>query len=1293
MTQFVERYLLPDGKKIIPNKDNNGFLVGNYSFVDDKFFYSLNDYSKIADIIKNPFSFILGNGGLGKSVFLTQIEQYLRDNEIYSIRINLRDLTSQQTLFEKIKNKNFPTDKETFILIDALDEAIDIGFNNISEIIIDAIEKYCQYNSKTKIIITCRDNQFPQNELVNKMKLIYNLTQEEDNYIYNLCSLREDDVIQIARNLKCNNYDDFIKTVKKLHIGEFAATPIMLPVLIQMYNNGILTGTTNQFDIFENLMNQLCEETAYRKNKAQNGVKKFIPPTKYEILFVASKIAFELKANNKSYISNDIIQSNAKYIEDFYKLGTFYVKRFQNEINVTKALVDYTLKTKIFERTSDGYCFAQKTYQDFLIAYYFYNMQLSAKDYKKFFLVNNVLIPNYTESISYLANKDIIFFNSIVHNSIEELISSSVSFLSEYQRKKIFKEYMNFYKTRVIFKHTNALYKLLYFNGIEKELKKAIKSKNNKIIKETLNFIIDNELQDFEKEIEKLIFDKNTDLYIRGYAIEAAKSLKYKNLINKIVENTDYFKIFMKSDSNQHIRGILLDILYPEYYSEQEILPLLVERKKDNYYGYYFEFIKHKLPECISEKNIKIFWKWFINHQDIRGITKGVYSEDTPFKDKLFEVISENLDNLMGEYIDFQLSQKYQYKIFSDVIFKQINQNSNHKINFIKCFIDKVDINYFEKNKFFPFYFNKEDIVNLFKLISEKEINSKQYILLKYIADNFCYYNFINSEKYDDIEEIYSIIMNNPILKSSFEYFFNGIPLDNQTLEPINQEDINKKKYHYADKNTEQIQENRKKEKEREEKYYSDTTARIKEELNKYKQGLQNDAIFNVIRYLRYSKNNKEAYNETLCFDVNNLPHWKDATEEQKSEIIEIAIKNLFSVTKNVNKYTDNRNINNLWFLHSFLYVCKEKLSKNQYKDILKHWLNVIADVENISIFEETEIKSSLIKDIVEYYPNDLCKIIQDSMLNTDSYFFKKFLKMFKDELPKNILQDLFNFVVNNMNLKNSNENFSIVIKYLFEHYYKVSDIENLLAQSISILKKSLTEKNVTLFSELVLISFKYTKLDTWKQVRKNLYKSSYCQEILITLYDGPYSTEERRFYTYLSDKELVELYKYISNKFPDVYKEYPQMVMYTPKPIKELHKDLLEYIKRKGNIQNIKGIKKEYLKNCPKNRRKISYDIITDEVKKNFARNKNIDIILVKKLEEKNYKKKKKFEIMLFNKITNNNINGNNNVIQENNINIQKNNNKYLILISIFIVILLYLFLTGRISFEQLASLIKALL
>mgnify|MGYP003571396189 CR=1 FL=1 len=100
---LVERYLSSAENIGI---DTNGFLIGNIGKIDDEagtsyFDYTLSGYSKIDAIIQNPFSIIIGNGGLGKSTLLTQIGQKLKNYNYKFYRLNLCSLTTETDLLKK----------------------------------------------------------------------------------------------------------------------------------------------------------------------------------------------------------------------------------------------------------------------------------------------------------------------------------------------------------------------------------------------------------------------------------------------------------------------------------------------------------------------------------------------------------------------------------------------------------------------------------------------------------------------------------------------------------------------------------------------------------------------------------------------------------------------------------------------------------------------------------------------------------------------------------------------------------------------------------------------------------------------------------------------------------------------------------------------------------------------------------------------------------------------------------------------------------------------------------------
>ena len=101
---YLERYLSDDSDENSKQSfDNFGFLAGKMKYENNEITWPLDSYYTFEKIINNKFSFIVGEGGLGKSTFLFQVEEQLKSKDILCIRINLRDLSKEALLTEKLR--------------------------------------------------------------------------------------------------------------------------------------------------------------------------------------------------------------------------------------------------------------------------------------------------------------------------------------------------------------------------------------------------------------------------------------------------------------------------------------------------------------------------------------------------------------------------------------------------------------------------------------------------------------------------------------------------------------------------------------------------------------------------------------------------------------------------------------------------------------------------------------------------------------------------------------------------------------------------------------------------------------------------------------------------------------------------------------------------------------------------------------------------------------------------------------------------------------------------------------
>ena len=137
---YVDRYLCPNNKT--QNLDTFSFLMGEMTYISPEVVYTMDVYKQFKDIRNNPYNFIIGNGGLGKSTYLKQIKTTLEKENIPCLLIELKSLSDENSLYNRTNQYlRKINSREIYLLLDAVDEAIDCNIQNVTNKICDAISQ------------------------------------------------------------------------------------------------------------------------------------------------------------------------------------------------------------------------------------------------------------------------------------------------------------------------------------------------------------------------------------------------------------------------------------------------------------------------------------------------------------------------------------------------------------------------------------------------------------------------------------------------------------------------------------------------------------------------------------------------------------------------------------------------------------------------------------------------------------------------------------------------------------------------------------------------------------------------------------------------------------------------------------------------------------------------------------------------------------------------------------------------------------------------------------------------
>ena len=1212
---YIERYL---SNKTTISVDENGFLIGEPAIVKNEFGitnydYSLSEYKKINDIIDNPYSIIKGNGGLGKSVFLTQMEDFLKKQNNKYIRINLCSLTTESDLLTKINKFLIQTqqDEKKYILLDAIDEAIDHNIRNPIELLSQVIKNIVSQNTNCHFIITSRSqiNNIPA--LDEQLSKIYQIKEKGKSYIYELCPLTNDDAKMLAKYYEIKDVDKFISEIKNLSLSSFLTTPITFKTIVDLYKNNKINEKTNHFEIYLELITHLLTENSkYRQKQASDNIDKYKIYSSNELLFIISKLAIDLKIMNKTGFSKvKSTDNNYIYIYDYenLNLNTNSNKKYI----VEKEILDYILSTRIFYMQDNKYLFCQKTYCDFLCAYYLIEKGISIKIFNKLFCFKGKVFPNYYDILSLISIQKENFFRFFLKKSPEALIFSNIVFNSYIVRYELLKKYINIIKKKALPNYRqNTLFtcRKLYSNNTKKLIENNFKSNDTDIISMSLDYIYINKLSGFEENIKKIILNPKYEISLKIDAIDIIKDTKiYEFLIEFIVKNLQTIKNFMNDDINDNLRGVILETIYPKYINNNDLLSLIVPIDQLSSYGRYRYFINNKFlnDKYINKNNVLFFLKWVLNN-DYSGITRDFYNNSFPDHIKCFFVsVAKYIDNkeIIDIIIDYQInSYKITFECFSDYLFNKISENRNRLYalkQYIKYSKDKTNFYFLIGNPLLQ----SKDIAYLMALYNyEEDINLKEKY--KNVINNYSLYYYWDNGEIKDFEFISHVFDRLPHLKEIFTQFnIINCLIDNKTGNPIDNYSIEAKNDYFKQEQRKQERDKRKKEIDKKQQYFGNIEERIKEHITEYKKNKNKSNLIYIFSYLNHKIGSENLY---CCnfLDYENTLNWEILNENIKEEIIKIFIEYINECSDlNIPKDYDEENIYFCqpceWSIIAILPYIKKNQNIKEYEKLLqKHkiaifYFNVIQEEEKI-------LKKILIKDLFslekEYIINNINKLILK-----DFDFISSYIDIFESfEYVKNdfniILKDLYQ-----KNKKKLSDNSHIAI---IEYLFKQNDSFAINTCFNELKNKSNNIKILTSYLNILLSSYKHSY---WAIIKSIFYKNINGVEIFkkIAQFFDYNDYKHCINYTLYNDDELVEFYIWLIKNIPE--KQYEGIHEY--KPEENISNRIYNFWINNGKYKCITKIKKTF-----KNKKiyKRSYYLAFYQ----FINNKLIDLDEFKKFE-----------------------------------------------------------------------------
>lgn len=736
--------------------------------------YSFDNYDnydkntkQLNEIRNEKCLILLGDAALGKSTCLRQEEQELIKENKSVLLIDLKNISGEHWLYEQFKKLETLTrkNKEVYFLVDSFDEG-QISFNNLVNSFVERLKE--SDIQKIYLRITCRTVVFPQllldklqkisikyrkiknlhNDFIyQKEELAYDGNEKEklNVKVYKLQPLSKSDINEVLDCKKINK-DIFYNSIPLL---DELQTPITALYVISHYSE---ITNLSQYEIYERICLQLCDKYNGPSNKQiLNNVERLnIASTLFSLMLFSNK--YQLSINESSYNNNENILYLKNYFKDLKTVSD--ILKFSLPTNN----IIEVLNTGLFTATGNKVTCIQKTYLEFLVAKFILENKLYANFKNLMFDEYNKILPAFSNTICWLAEKDDTIFNELLKDNPDILLTSMVKYSSNWKNELLLKKTFEISKCDIFgFTSFDQIFKKL---NISKEfiinfIKTYIYSQDSFLVSLSISLLEMNNIIEYNKQIFNISISSNYSSSCRIHALyflEQFDKDKFSNLQkyidNFIVDNIEETSIYAYT---------LINLQIFNYLSEQQFLKLISQDFDNTFYYYIDAEIIAKEPtyhKIFIESTLKKLVRPDQEYYAIEKLLKQLIelltfeTEDLPYFSKL-------LDNIMNNP-EFYLTQ--------DILSKKIKEMPlNDKHILLSFYFDKILSG---KNLASMWdnisLFTKDDKLFLFKCFLKTQNSDFKNFLFSVIKNNSIFYPVIKiSNKFNAIsKEIFNVLKN-----------------------------------------------------------------------------------------------------------------------------------------------------------------------------------------------------------------------------------------------------------------------------------------------------------------------------------------------------------------------------------------------------------------------------------------------------------------------------------------------------------------------------------------------------
>ncbi|MGI4735829.1 MAG: NACHT domain-containing protein [Janthinobacterium lividum] len=549
---------------------------------------------------------LLGEPGIGKSSEWKKLREKLSE-ESRHLFLDLGSFTSEEILKQEIVDDPNVVewkqdDSILTIWLDSLDEGL-LHISRLQEGLQRILKKLPI--DRLRLRITCRNAVWPA-AFTTSLRGLWKLPPETPSEQFSILLLRPLTREQVALAAEQEEFDSeaFLEAVAQVDAEPLASTPVTLQLLLNLYRKhqpsfGI-SETAGRAGLYERGCLELCEGPDQQRDEQhrQDGNHR---------LLLAGYLAYLAVFSNRRQIHIEPVKGSLGENElDPHAAGSGLTATWQNiQATISAAGIRDLLKnTALFSDLGNGrIVWIHQAFAEFLAAWYANLAGIPIANLNALFRSatdpTGGVVPALRETAAWLAELQPAFWQELLQLDALSLILGDMRRLTDEQRATVVEHLFRKMDTLAFAPYMQSRERSFMLHlqhpGLAQQLEAVLTNPDSKGAR--LRFAIDMgkncEVRELAPVLAKQALDENLSFSMRAYAMDIlaviagdSEKMMLKPLTHRIP----------REDIRDEFRGDLLHILWSEYLTPDELLPLITPERDDHFAGSYRLFL-HRIEK------------------------------------------------------------------------------------------------------------------------------------------------------------------------------------------------------------------------------------------------------------------------------------------------------------------------------------------------------------------------------------------------------------------------------------------------------------------------------------------------------------------------------------------------------------------------------------------------------------------------------------------------------------------------------------------------------------------------